>query len=195
MPRPRLASRDRSSADTPLHAPGWLPTPRRLRELARAARRRAAHLFLTLRVYLLLVVMRGVISALPLRTITSRLGARLNETPTEGVPADQLLYARRVGWTISRAAPWTPTNSNCYPQALTAWWLLHRKRIPTTFYYGAAFDEDGTALQAHVWIRCGSLIVTGGGDHRRRFAPMIWFADNQSEGERAEGERVPQRLA
>jgi hypothetical protein len=155
--------------------------PDRLREPARAARRRAVRLLLTLRVYALLVIMRGVITALPLHRITSHLGTRLVETPTDGVPADQLHYARRVAWTISRSAPLTPTNSNCYPQALTAWWLLHRKGIPTTFYYGAAFDDDGTALQAHVWVRRGPLLVTGGGGHRRRFAPLIWYADIRSE--------------
>jgi hypothetical protein len=105
----------------------------------------------------------------------------MEETPTLGVPADQLRYARRVGWAIRRAAPRTPTNSNCYPQALTAWWLLHRKRIPTTFYYGAAFDDDRSALEAHVWLRCGGLIVTGGGPHRR-FAPLTWFADTPPGG-------------
>jgi hypothetical protein len=131
---------------------------------------------LALRVYALLIIMRGVVNTVPLRRITPRLGTRLLETPAD-IPADQLRYARRIGLAIRRAAPRTPTNSNCYPQALTAWWLLHRKGIPTTFYYGAAFDEDGTALQAHVWLRCGPLIVTGGGSHRRRFAPLVWFAD------------------
>jgi hypothetical protein len=148
------------------------------RELGRAALRRAARLLLLLRVYVLLVFMRGVISALSLRRITARLGTPMEETPREGVPADQLRYARRVGLAISRAAGRTPTNSNCYPQALTAWWLLHKQEIPTTFYYGAAFDEDGTALQAHVWVRCGHLVVTGGGP-RRRFAPLTWYADIQ----------------
>jgi hypothetical protein len=151
-----------------------------LHEIARAARRHLARGFLALRVYVLLIVMRGVVSAFPLRRIGPRLGARLRETPQD-VPAHQLRYARRVGMAISRAAPRTPTNSNCYPQGLTAWWLLHRRGIPSTFYYGAAFDEDGTALQAHVWVRCGPLIVTGGG-HRRRFAPLIWFADGELAG-------------
>jgi hypothetical protein len=135
-----------------------------------------------LRVYVLLIVMRGVIAAFSLPRITRHLGTAMAETPTQGVPADQLRYARRVGWAIVRAAPRTPTNSNCYPQALTAWWLLHRKRIPTTFYYGAAFDDDRSALQAHVWLRCGSLMVTGGGPHRGRFAPLTWFADAPSRG-------------
>lgn len=113
----------------------------------------------------------------PLRWITGRLGTPMQETPTEGVPADQLRYARRVNWAIHRVSPRTPTESNCYPQALAARWLLRRKRIPTTVYYGAAFDEGGSALEAHVWLRCGDLIVTGGGPHRRRFAPLTWYAD------------------
>jgi hypothetical protein len=153
------------------------PIPRRLSELARTSARRCARLLFVLRVYVLLVVMRGVISAVSLRTITAHLGTPMTETPRDGVSEEKLRYARRVGWAIVKAAPRTPTNSNCYPQALTAWWLLHRKQIPTTFYYGAAIDDDGTALQAHVWLRCGPVVVTGGGGHRRRFAPLTWFAD------------------
>jgi hypothetical protein len=151
-------------------------------DLARVARRYGGRFLFMLRVYVLLIVMRGVIAAFSLPRITRHLGTAMTETPTQGVPADQLRYARRVGWAIVRAAPRTPTNSNCYPQALTAWWLLHRKRIPTTFYYGAAFDDDRSALQAHVWLRCGSLMVTGGGPHRGRFAPLTWFADAPSRG-------------
>jgi hypothetical protein len=146
-------------------------------EAARWVRRNPASFVLLVRSYLLLIVMRVLIAVFPLRWITARLGAPMLETPKEGVPADQLRYARRVNWAIHRVSPRTPTNSNCYPQALTAWWLLRRKRIPTTFYYGAAFDDGRTALEAHVWLRCGDLIVTGGGAHRRRFAPLTWFAD------------------
>ena len=129
-----------------------------------------------LRVYVLLVVMRGVISTASLKWITRHLGTPMNETPRDGIPEDQLRYARKVGSAIIKAAPRTPTSSNCYPQALTAWWLLHRKSIPTTLYYGAAFDDDGTSLEAHVWLRCGPLVVTGGGPSRR-FAPLTWFGD------------------
>lgn len=156
-----------------------------LRDLGGAVRRRASGRLLLLRAYLLLVIMRGVIRATNLRRITARLGTPMQQTPTEGLSQGQIRYARRVGRAISRVASLTPTNSNCYPQALTAWWLLHRRRIPTTFYYGAAFDENGTALQAHVWVRCGPLIVTGGGPHRR-YAPMTWYADYHAEVSKAE---------
>ncbi|MDO5499585.1 MAG: lasso peptide biosynthesis B2 protein [Propionibacteriaceae bacterium] len=129
-----------------------------------------------LRVFALLVIMRAVITVATLKRITARLGVSMEETPTDGLPAAQLRYARRVGRAIGRVAHLTPTDSNCYPQALTAWWLLHRKGIPTTFYYGAAFEENGSAIEAHVWLRCGPLLVTGGGVHQR-YAPMTWFAD------------------
>ena len=157
--------------------PAVLLLGHKLIERAQWVRRNPTSLVLLLRTYLLLIVMRGVIAVLPLRWITSRLGVPMLETPKVGVPADQLRFARRVNWAIHRVSPRTPTNSNCYPQALAARWLLRRKRIPTTFYYGAAFDEGGSALEAHVWLRCGDLIITGGGAHRRRFAPLSWFAD------------------
>ncbi len=160
----------------------------RLVRVVQWARRNPSNFLLLLRTYLLLIVMRGVIAIFPLRWITGRLGAPMLETPTEQVPADQLRYARRVNWAVNRVSPRTPTNSNCYPQALTARWLLRRRRIPTTFYYGAAFDEGRSALEAHVWLRCGDLIVTGGGDHRSRFAPLTWFADTPSS-ESAGGRR------
>jgi hypothetical protein len=161
---------DRRARDIP-------PVADWLRQRARTARRYGGRFALVVRVYVLLIAMRGVIAIFSLPQITGKLGIAMEETPTEEVPISQLRYARRVGWAISRVAPRTPTNSNCYPQALTAWWLLHRRRIPTTFYYGAAFDDDRSALEAHVWLRCGNLMVTGGGPHRSRFAPLTWFAD------------------
>src|SRR5688572_32003423 len=76
----------------------------------------------------------------------------MQETPRDGVSEDQLRYARRVGSAILRLSPRTPTNSNCYPQALTAWWLLHRKRIPTTIYYGS--EEHTSELQSQSKLVC-----------------------------------------
>ena len=142
---------------------------------SRTVGRKSATFFLMARVYVLLIVMRGYIRASSLQRISDRLGTPMEETSRDGLSEDQLLYARRVGWAINRVAPHTPTDSNCYPQALAAFRLLHRRRIPTTFYYGAAFDEDGTALEAHVWLRSGPLVVTGGGPSRR-FAPLTWYA-------------------
>ena len=148
----------------------------RLLSLLRVSRRDPQLAGLALRAYLLLVLARLTITFLPLRRITQHLGAPMAETPREGLDPVEARYARRVGLCIEKLSPHTPTESNCYPQALAARLLLHRKGIPSTIYYGAAFEPDRPALATHVWLRCGSLIVTGGRSGRR-FQPLTYFAD------------------
>lgn len=148
----------------------------RLREAARLARRDPRLFGLMLYAYLLLVVMRGVIRVVPMQRITRYLGTAMEETPREGLSAEELRYARRIGHVLHRIAPLTPTESNCYPQALTARWLLHRAAVPSTLYYGAAFERDRPSLATHVWIRSGPTVVTGAGT-ALEFKPLTFFAD------------------
>jgi len=148
----------------------------RLLSLARVSRRDPQLVLLAFRVYSLLIMSRVVIALLPLRHITRRLGIPMVESPVDGIDPDSARYARRVAWCIQRLSPHTPTESNCYPQALTARWLLHRKGIPSTFYYGAAFEPGRPQLATHVWLRCGSHVVTGGRPGRQ-FQPLTYFAD------------------
>jgi hypothetical protein len=44
--------------------------------------------------------------------------------------------------------------------------LLRRSGIASTLYLGAAFKARST-LEAHAWLRCGPLYVTGGAGHLR----------------------------
>jgi hypothetical protein len=148
----------------------------RLLSLVQVTRRDPGLTAIALRVYLLLIFARIVITIFPLRRITKHLGKPMAETSIEALGPEQSRYARRVGWCIGKLSPHTPTESNCYPQALAARWLLHRKGIPSTFYYGAAFEPGRDALQTHVWLRCGSLIVTGG-RAGRQFQPLTYYAD------------------
>lgn len=154
---------------------------RRLRSAARVARRDPGLAWLAARCFVLLVIMRGVITVLPLRRISRHLGSPMEETTTADLDEGTMRYTRRVAWCISKVAPFTPTTSNCYPQGLTARYLLHRRRIPSTIYYGAAFDRAGSDLVTHVWVRVGSFVVTGAPVHRR-FAVVSKFADYGPEG-------------
>jgi hypothetical protein len=151
-------------------------TLNRLRSLARIIFRDPRLMGLGLYTYALLIIMRGVIIVIPMRRITRYLGTPMQETPADAVSAAQLREAHRVSWVLDKLAPRTPTNSNCYPRALTARWLLHRMKIPSTVYYGAAFDPAGMWLEAHVWVRCGPSIVSGA-SAGRRFRPLSFFAD------------------
>lgn len=123
----------------------------------------------------MLMLSRVVIAVFTMRRITTRLGIAKQETLQEELPQHQVWKARRIRRAIRKAAPHTPTESNCYPQALTAYSLLRAARIPTTVYYGAAFAGSKDSLETHVWVRSGTDIVTGG-PHHRGFGVLASFA-------------------
>ena len=129
-------------------------------------RRPWADKWLLAQAYLLLGLTRLAILTLSFRRLARYIGPLQVETPND-IPATQLAAARRIAWAISRVSPYTPWKSNCFPQALTAKILLRRQGIPSTLYLGAAFAEDKSGLEAHAWLRCGPLYVTGGkGDEK-----------------------------
>lgn len=149
-------------------------SPRSTRAL-RGALRDPAFAGLASLTWLLLVASRGVVRVLPLRRITSHLGAERYETPVGGIPRRWFRRVRRIRSAILIASPLTPTNSNCYPQALTAHVLLRLSRLPSTFYYGATLDAEG-ALDTHVWVRCGQFYVTGAAPAHRGYATLATYA-------------------
>ena len=142
---------------------------------------------LAIKVYLLLILTRVIISVAPLRSITSRLGHFDRENESDDLSPQERRFAYRVGSMVRRLAPYTPTNSNCYPQALTAWWLLTRRGIPSTYYYGARFQPGGVGLDTHVWLRSGNVIVTGGlvGPYK----PLTRYAADRAFVDRNAGRR------
>lgn len=137
---------------------------RRIRSLGRVLRRDPGLAVLTCAAWFLLVLGRGVIEVFSLRRIATVLGDPLREVPDDAVPQDAHRRVRRIRRAISKAVPHTPTNSNCYPQALAAAALLRAYRLPSTTYYGANFDRDG-GLETHVWVRSGPIVVTGAPAH------------------------------
>lgn len=69
----------------------------------------------------------------------------------------------QIGRVVKFAAEYTPWDSNCFPQAVTARLLLGLYRIPYALFFGLAHDTDATgALKAHAWIVAGNVSVTGG---------------------------------
>lgn len=136
------------------------------RKIYNLLRRPWADKWLLAQAYFLLGVTRLAILTLSFRRLARFLGPLQMETPSE-ISTDELAAARRIAWAISRTSPYTPWTSNCFPQALTAKLLLRRRGIPSTLYLGAAFAADKSKLEAHAWLRCGALYVTGGkGDEK-----------------------------
>lgn len=146
-----------------------------VRSLARVTVSDPGFAVLTVVAWMMLIGSRAAIRLLRMRRITTFLGSDMSETPLDALSADQLYRVHRTKRAISKAAPHTPTNSNCYPRGLTAHLLLRAARIPSTLYYGAAFESDRTSLETHVWVRSGPVVVTGGPQHEG-FAVVSSFA-------------------
>ena len=116
--------------------------------------------WLFIRAYILLGLARLAIDTIKFETLAKRLGKSGVETPQEITP-QQVREARRIAWAVRTASQYTPWESNCFPQAIAAKTLLRRSGIPSTLYLGAAFKAR-TELEAHAWLRCGQIYVTGG---------------------------------
>jgi adenylylsulfate kinase len=111
----------------------------------------------------LLGLARLAINTVPFARLARHLGVPGVESVPD-VPDPELVAARRIAWAVHTAGCYTPWKSNCLPSALAAKYLLRRRGIASTLYLGAAFKAR-TELEAHAWLRCGPLYVTGGPGH------------------------------
>jgi hypothetical protein len=78
--------------------------------------------------------------------------------------------AIRIGELVTLAARHTPWQSPCLAQVLAAQRLLAARGIPGQFHLGvrrvASGDGQARDLEAHAWLECGDLIVSGEWEHR-----------------------------
>ncbi len=95
------------------------------------------------------------------------------ESPLE-VNYSTFMKAARVGWAVNKISQFTPWESKCLVQSISAQIVLRLIKIPYTLYLGLAKDESNK-LVAHAWLRCGGLIVTGGRE-KERFIAVAQFA-------------------
>ena len=105
-------------------------------------------------------IFRAYILFVPFNKLRKRMGKLKIESPED---VDMAIYreAKRVASIISIIAKYTPWESKCLVQALTAQKLLSKLNIATTLYLGVKKDKDNNML-AHAWTRCGKYFVTGG---------------------------------
>lgn len=96
------------------------------------------------------------IAVLPFRRVT-RLAGR---DGAAGRADDAEAQVAAVRWAVSacgRFAPWKPV---CFQHGLAAHWMLRRRGLPSTLYYGASSDPERGVI-AHVWIKSLDLPVIG----------------------------------
>lgn len=122
-----------------------------------------------------LALMRLAVLILPFHAIAAVLGTHMEESDPTARPEDVEL-GRRIGWAIGAVSARVPWRTKCLEQALAGKAMLRLRRIPNTMYLGVARAEDRESpLDAHAWLRTGTLHVTGGA-RSERYAVLSTFA-------------------
>lgn len=90
---------------------------------------------------------------------------------------------RRVEWAIGAVARHSPIDFVCFPQALAAFFMLRRRRIPSRLYYGVA--RQNNRLVAHTWTKANGRTVVGG-DVESQFTVLAIFPESWRRGGRGQ---------
>ena len=122
---------------------------------------------LFLEAYVTLGKMRASILTVSFKRLTRSLEHKPTKEEITELNEKEMQIALAVGKAISRAAAYTPWESLCLAQSLTAQKMLQKRGIPGVFYLGAAKDEESKEkMKAHAWSQCGDSIITGGAGHK-----------------------------
>ena len=112
--------------------------------------------------YVLLGMIRAAILTISFKCLTRSLEHSKERVSLEPLTDEQLQTAIMIGKAIERAANYTPWESACLAQSLTAQRMLQKRGVPGVFYLGAMKDEsEEEKMKAHAWSQCGDTIVTG----------------------------------
>jgi len=117
---------------------------------------------LFLEAYVMLGVMRAAILTVSFKRLTRSLEHHTQVQALETLTKTEQERAIIIGKSIMRAATYTPWESACLVQSLTAQKMLCKRGISCVFYLGVAKEEGETKMKAHAWSQCGESIITGG---------------------------------
>ena len=124
-----------------------------------------------------LVAVRLALWFVPFRRLATRFGKAMEVSPTTETEVQRAVVLP-IGWAVQVLGERLPWMSQCLVQALAATWMLQRRRIPSTLYFGLAKDSSGQLkdLLAHAWVRSGTQVLTGERG-RDGFTVVATFAD------------------
>ena len=109
-----------------------------------------------------LIWARLLVWVVPFRRIARKLGGHMSETSLEDLSVTDDQTALRISWAVEMSAHYFPLSLVCLPQAMSAKWMLRRRRVPNTLYLGIRSDPKKPGhMLAHAWLRCGPRVLTG----------------------------------
>lgn len=107
----------------------------------------------------ILLTARLMVLIFPFKILAKLLGKHMTESPQQ-IPSNQLEESRKIVRSIKKVSHYVPFRSMCFEQAITCKFMLNRRDISSTIYFGVVKDHN-QKLKAHAWTRSGNLILTG----------------------------------
>ena len=107
--------------------------------------------------WILLHISKLFILFMPFKKIAGKIGKLQVESSKFPINSAKI---NDVEHAIRRASRFSLHKSKCYDHALTGKFMLKRRNLSATIYFGLAKDAQN-GLSAHAWVRCGNRIVTG----------------------------------
>ena len=124
------------------------------------AGRSAAEWALAAEALLLLAGFRMALTLVPVRRILQGVAGGSSELKVAPSQRDRTI-AVRVRWAVEAVVRHSPVRFVCFPQALTGYVMLRRRRVCGTMIYGMARSATGELI-AHTWLMLGERCVLGG---------------------------------
>ena len=116
---------------------------------------------LILKAFFITGIMRIVLILVPFKVLKKHIG-KYDEESEHNIDNINTTKIEKIGWVVTKISRYTPWKSKCLVQALTAQRLLCDKGLESTLYLGVSRSVNKGILDAHAWIRCGNIYVTGG---------------------------------
>lgn len=137
----------------------------RVSQLLRKTKKFRTYLFkdklLILKAFFITGIMRMVLILVPFKMLKKYIG-KYDEESSFNIDSINSDRVEKISWVVTKISRHTPWDSKCFVQALTAQRLLGDSGFESTLYLGVSKSLNGGVLDAHAWIRCGNLYVTGG---------------------------------
>lgn len=116
---------------------------------------------LILKAFFITGIMRIALILVSFRMLKKYIGT-YNEESSFNIHNKNPNRVKKISWVIEKTSKYTPWDSKCLVQALTAQKLLYDEGFESTLYLGVSKSLNKDTLDAHAWIRCGNIYVTGG---------------------------------
>jgi len=114
-------------------------------------------------IWALLGISKLLIHLIPFKYVAPKLGYHIGTK--QWLPLldqQQQTRAIQISRVVKLASRYTPWESNCFPQAVTARVLLGVYKIPYALYFGLESGPETHIMNAHAWVTAGRVTITGG---------------------------------